>query len=204
MQKPSFHNVLFMSTPGANFDYAIMDGLEIQFMIFGGLNLWGAPAAIGGALGFKKSLFEVGESFYSALLVEGIVNGTYGGSSPGDEVTDGQQIFAQDITNNKFLYGAKSGWINSFHLHPRFDFSITPLIGLYHVDVSKAWSKKIQGTYFVKHFQLSLGASLYLGPTNGSRRGFIRPEVSFARYFESSNYPIDNITYGISFGSEMF
>ena len=205
IQKPSIFNILIMSVPGVNFDYAITDKMEIQSMLFGGASPFGnGPAGIGALIGLKKELYA-GDVGFSSLFIEGLMHSTIGLDTEESKSTSSEDNgLSHNAVNDKSLIGSRLSWLNTMRPSSWIDFTLTPTIGLYKVEVDEGWAPEVEGEHLVKHFQLSLGSSFYLRYGYKKGRLFIRPELSFARYYSKPSYLVDNITYGIGFGAEMF
>ncbi len=118
-----------------------------------------------------------------------------GGSSPEDEIKDGQQVFAQYILNDKTVFGFEFPIIMTW-LTQKISYNISPMLAFYDINITKAFNSDQIGRYQTVAGGLSVGT--YFRGGNAE----IGPEVSLVNLKFPKNENIVNINYGFGVMSD--
>ena len=189
ISEPSIVNVLDLSAISLHGGIGLGHDFELNSSLSAGL------MAASGRIGLKYQLPIHASHFFVALNPMALYAISQGGSSPEDEVTDGQQIFAQYILNDKTVFGVELPMIMTW-LTQRISYNISPMFAYYDINITKAFRSTQIGRYQTVAGGLAIGT--YFRGGNAA----IGPEVSLVVLKIPQSESVVNINYGFGLMSD--
>lgn len=187
---PASLDALILSTFAVHLGYGLREDMELN------ASLWGGLLGQGMRAGIKRQVYQSGRGLYASILPGVLYMRTEGGSSPEDDVTDGQQMFLQHMVYDKAVYGLDLPLSIGIQRGEGREAYIVPSYSVYVLDVSKSYFPEMTGTYVAHRLGLAVGTDL-MGDSN-----FLRPEISLSVLFFAHAYPVANVNFAIGFGFE--
>lgn len=183
-------DLIYLTIPAAHIGIGLRDNVELNG------SFWGGLLGQGLRLGIKRNVYQSGSGLYASLLPGIVFMRTEGGSSPEDEITDGQQLSAQYLIYDKAVGGLDLPLSIGFQKEDGREWYIAPSYSVYMLNVSKSYRPEMTGTYVAHRLGLAVGTDL-MGDSN-----FLRPEISLSVLFFAHSYPVANVNFAIGFGFE--
>lgn len=183
-------DAIFLTIPAAHFGYGMREDLELNG------SFWGGLLGQGLRLGIKRNFYQSGRGMYASVLPGILFMQTEGGSSPDDEITDGQQLSAQYMIYDKAVGGLDLPLSIGFQKGDGREWYVVPSYSVYMLNVSKSYRPEMTGMYVAHRLGLAAGMDL-MGDSN-----FLRPELSLSVLFFAHSYPVANVNFAIGFGFE--
>lgn len=187
--KPNLFNLTYLSALCFQVGYGMGHDLELNASVSAAL------LAASGRLGLKYQILNHNAFFYAALNPTLLFAVSEGGSSPEDEITDGQQMFLQYILNDKTVFGVELPILMTWRTK-NVSYNFTPSLAYYAVNISKAANTKLSGNHMTLAGGLSVGTYFRLGKIA------LGPEFSLAALNLSEKEKILNLNYSLGIISD--
>jgi hypothetical protein len=186
---PDLFNLMYLSALCFQVGVGIGHDLELNSSVSAALS------AASGRIGLKYQFLNQDGFFYAALNPTLLFAVSEGGSSPEDEVTDGQQNFLQYILNDKAVFGVELPILMTWRTR-NVAYNLSPSLAYYAVNISKAANANLAGNHMTVAGGLSVGTYFRLGKIA------LGPELSLVALSLFEKDKILNMNYSIGIISD--